>query len=74
MKLLNKYDFLADIQFIDYWEANSLLNDKAVAFIADIQFVDYWDTEFFLKKSKYDGSLNNWNTYIKFTKKDPFAQ
>lgn len=59
MKVLKKSDFLADIQFIDYWEANSLLNDKAVDFIADIQFVDYWDSDFFLKESQSGVSLNN---------------
>ena len=59
MKLLNSTDFLADIQFIDYWDANSLSNDKAADFLADIQFVDYWDTGFFLKKSKSGVSLNN---------------
>lgn len=60
MKLLKQTDFLADIQFIDYWDANSLLNDKAVDFLADIHFVDYWDSDFFLKKSKSGISLNNW--------------
>lgn len=60
MKVLKKSDFLADIQFIDYWDANSLLNDKAADFLADIQFVDYWDSGFFLKKSNSGVSLNNW--------------
>ena len=40
-------DLLADIQFIDYWDANFFLNEKKLDLLADIQFIDYWDTEFF---------------------------
>ncbi len=64
MRLLKKTDFLADIQFIDYWDAKSLLNDKTVNFVADIEFVDYWDTEFFLNKSKSGIFLNSWEADV----------
>jgi hypothetical protein len=40
-------DVLADIQFIDYWDASFLLNEKNIDLLADIQFIDYWDTDFF---------------------------
>ena len=64
MKLFKKTDFLAEIQFIDYWDAKLLLNDKAVDFLGDIQFVDYWDTDFFFNKSNSGVSLNNWNADV----------
>lgn len=68
MTALQAVDFLADIQFIDYKDAEFLLeNDAGVNSFANIellniQFMDYWDAEF-----GFDGSdicLENWDTEI----------
>jgi hypothetical protein len=64
MTVLIVRDFLADIQFIDYKDAEFLLNDAVVESSADIHFVDYWDAEFLLNNSDADVSSGNWDVDV----------
>jgi hypothetical protein len=75
MSVLSTVDFLADIQFVDYWDAEFLLKDTAVdscldtqflveSFLSDIQFIDYWDAEFSLKDLDVDTASNDWEAAV----------
>jgi hypothetical protein len=70
MTALQTVDFLADIQFIDYQDAEFLLkneadvNSLADIQLTDIQFIDYWDAEFALNGLDFDVSRFNGNADI----------
>jgi hypothetical protein len=64
MKVLTTADLLADIEFVDYWDAKLLSNDSSLTLLEDIQFIDYWDAEFCLNDADPSASLDNWNDDI----------
>ncbi|HEY9605907.1 MAG TPA: hypothetical protein V6C85_30150 [Allocoleopsis sp.] len=64
MKILTAADLLADVEFVDYWDAKSLANPSSLNLLSDIQFIDYWDSEVWLNDADSTISLDDLNTDI----------
>ncbi len=64
MKVLTAADLLADVEFVDYWDAKSLANTSSLNLLSDIQFIDYWDSEFWLNDADSSVALDELNTDI----------
>lgn len=61
MKVLTAADLLADVEFVDYWDAKSSLSISPLNLLADVEFVDYWHSEFWLDDTDYSVASDNWN-------------
>jgi hypothetical protein len=61
MKVLTAADLLADVEFVDYWDAKSLANPSSLNLLSEIQFVDYWDSEFWLHDSDDSVAIDDLN-------------
>lgn len=64
MKVLTAADLLADVEFVDYWDAKSLAPTSSLNVLSDIQFIDYWDSEFWLNDAEFSVVLDEFNADI----------
>jgi hypothetical protein len=64
MKVLTAADLLADVEFVDYWDAKSLPSTSPLNLLTDIEFIDYWDSEFWLNDADSSVTLDNLDTDI----------
>ena len=64
MKVLTAADLLADVEFVDYWDAKSLPSTSPLNLLIDIEFIDYWDSEFWLNEADSSVALDDLDTDI----------